>query len=302
MEQRIIRLGVRGDYVLGAGVEIGAVGSHDEVLLELDFRDSPVWHGLTKKAIFYDAVGQNPTTILLTTNLLAEGQTEVYCIPVPYAAKTVAGDCTLTIEGALIEGKAEKIRIVTGEAPFQVLPSRRYLTDPAPVTPTQAEQLQAEIDEIKEDIVEAAENAAATAQSEANAKASENAAKSSENAALKSQQAAAASAGAALASQSSAGASASTAGRYAASAEAQANRAQAEAERASVPAVEGVYNIILQDRTTDAKYAVIAENGVLTLLAVSTGVVSQNVNVIDPDTGKVYLLYASGGNLAIEEV
>ena len=295
MEQRIIRLGVRGDYVLGAGVEIGAVGSHDEVLLELDFRDSPVWHGLTKKAIFYDAVGQNPTTILLTTNLLAEGQTEVYCIPVPYAAKAVAGDCTLTIEGALIEGETEKIRIVTGEAPFQVLPSRRYLTDPAPVTPTQAEQLQAEIDEIKEDIVEAAENAAATAQSEANAKASENAAKSSENAALKSQQAAAASAGAALASQQAAASSAQAASK-------EADRAQAEAERASVPAVEGVYNIILQDRTTNAKYAVIAENGVLTLLAVSTGVVSQNVNVVDPDTGKVYQLYASGGSLAIEEV
>ena len=141
MEQRIIRLGVRGDYVLGAGVEIGAVGSHDEVLLELDFRDSPVWHGLTKKAIFYDAVGQNPTTILLTTNLLAEGQTEVYCVSVPYTAKAVAGDCTLTIEGALVEEETEKIRIVTGEAPFQVLPSRRYLTDPAPVTPTQAASL-----------------------------------------------------------------------------------------------------------------------------------------------------------------
>ena len=73
MEQRIIKLSVKNEYILGEGVVIGAAGSHDEVLLELDFRASPVWHGTTKKAVFYDALGTNPTTILLTTDMLVFG-------------------------------------------------------------------------------------------------------------------------------------------------------------------------------------------------------------------------------------
>ena len=244
MEQRIIRLAVRGDYIIGAGAEIGAAGSHDEVILELDFRASPVWHGLAKKAVFYDALGQTPTTILLTTDLLADGQTEVYCLPVPYAAKTAAGDCFLTLEGAVIEGSgetaSEKVRIVTGEATFQVLPSKRYLTDPAPVTPTQAEQLQAEIDDIKDTIADAKTAAAAAAVSETNAKASETKAAASESAAAASEANAAASkaaaetaSGAAQTAQGKAEAAqsaAETAGRAAKAAQSAISRMVTEAE------------------------------------------------------------------------
>ena len=152
MEQRIIKLSVKNEYILGEGVVIGAAGSHDEVLLELDFRASPVWHGTTKKAIFYDAMYKNPATILLTTNLLAAGQTDVYYVPVPQAAKTAAGDCFLTVEGTVVEGSGENaketVRVTTKEARFPVLPNKRYLNE-TPITPTQAEQLQAEIEDIK---------------------------------------------------------------------------------------------------------------------------------------------------------
>lgn len=218
MEQRIIQLAVRNEYILGAGVEIGAVGSHDEVLLELDFRGSRNWHGLTKKAIFYDALGENPTTILLTTNLLAQGQTEVYYVPVPYEAKTVAGDSILTLEGVEVDGESEKLRIVTREATFRVLPSKRYFTDPAPVTPTQAEQLQAEIDEIKTDIVAAAESAAAAKDSEEQAALSALHAANSAIGAGTCANFAQDSANAAAASAGEAGASASTASSAAAAA------------------------------------------------------------------------------------
>lgn len=206
MEQRIIKLSVKNEYILGEGVVIGAAGSHDEVLLELDFRASPVWHGTTKKAVFYDALGTNPTTILLTTDKLVFGETEVYRISVPAEAKGQAGKCFLTIEGVVTNGETESVRVVTEAAQFDVLQSRRYeqTSDPNPVTPTQAEQLQAEIDAIKGDVVEAAESAAAAFKSEANAKVSESAAKSSEIEAKKSQQAAAKSETAAKASETAA--------------------------------------------------------------------------------------------------
>lgn len=207
MEQRIIKLSVKNEYILGEGVVIGAAGSHDEVLLELDFRASPVWHGTTKKAIFYDAMYKNPATILLTTNLLADGQTDVYYVPVPQAAKTAAGDCFLTVEGTVVEGSGENaketVRVTTREARFPVLPNKRYLNE-TPITPTQAEQLQAEIDDIKSTVSEAKDSADAAEASKKAAAASEQAAAKSETAAKASETAAAESAKDAAASKAAA--------------------------------------------------------------------------------------------------
>ena len=237
MEQRIIKLSVKNEYILGEGVVIGAAGSHDEVLLELDFRASPVWHGTTKKAVFYDALGTNPTTILLTTDKLVFGETEVYRISVPAEAKGQAGKCFLTIEGVVTNGETESVRVVTEAAQFDVLQSRRYeqTSDPKPVTPTQAEQLQAEIDAIKSDVVEAAESAAAAFKSEANAKVSESAAKSSEIEAKKSQQAAAKSETAAKASETAAAESA----KDAAASKAAAAKSEANAKASETAAKSG---------------------------------------------------------------
>lgn len=206
MEQRIIKLSVKNEYILGEGVVIGAAGSHDEVLLELDFRASPVWHGTTKKAVFYDALGTNPTTILLTTDKLVSGETEVYRISVPAEAKGQAGKCFLTIEGVVTNGETESVRVVTEAAQFDVLQSRRYeqTSDPKPVTPTQAEQLQAEIDDIKSTVSEAKDSADAAEASKKAAAASEQAAAKSETAAKASETAAAESAKDAAASKADA--------------------------------------------------------------------------------------------------
>ena len=255
MEQRIIKLSVKNEYILGEGVVIGAAGSHDEVLLELDFRASPVWHGTTKKAIFYDAMYKNPATILLTTNLLAEGQTDVYYVPVPQAAKTAAGDCFLTVEGTVVEGSGENaketVRVTTKEARFPVLPNKRYLNE-TPITPTQAEQLQAEIDDIKNTVSEAKDSAdaaeaskkAAAASEQAAAK-SETAAKASETAAAESAKDAAASKAAAAkseanakASETAAKSSETEAGKSAADAAASAGNALASASSAAGSATD----------------------------------------------------------------
>ena len=173
MEQTIIKLHIVNEHITGSGVSVGAVGSHDEVLLEMDFRSGALWQGTTRRAIFANALGENRTVIILTTNLLEQGQGEVYLVPVPWQAKEVAGECFLTVEGFVTDSSGKEIvRCVTEEARFRVLPSRLYTNDNAPVTPSQAEQLQKEVDSIKQTIVNAGI-------SERNAKASELAAAAS---------------------------------------------------------------------------------------------------------------------------
>lgn len=94
-------------------------------------------------------------------------------------------------------------------------------------------------------------------------------------------------------------------GAAAASAEtatAQANRAQAEADRATVPAVEGVYNVVLADRVTSERYALIVESGRLKLLGVASTLDAADVTLIDQNSGTAYGLIVESGNLILEEV
>lgn len=245
MEQKIVTLQIKDEFISGAGVSIGAVGSHDDVLLEMDFRKSAAWDGTTKRAIFSNALGKTITPVLLTTNLLEEGQSDVYLVPVPGEAKDVAGECFLTVEGFFINDGVETVRIVTEEVNFRVLPSKLY-TGTFIISPSAAEQLQAEIEQIKTGQAEA-EKAVEQARSEA-------------------------------------------------------DRAQAEAERASVPAVDGVYNIIIVDRITGDKYALIVENGVLEILGVSNTLKATELNLIDSVTGVAYELLVESGKITLQEV
>ena len=80
-----------------------------------------------------------------------------------------------------------------------------------------------------------------------------------------------------------------------------ADRAQAEAERASVPPVEGVYNIVLEDRITGDRYALIIERGRLALLGVSDALEATSPLIIDQTDGKAYSVIVEDGRLAVEE-
>ena len=80
-----------------------------------------------------------------------------------------------------------------------------------------------------------------------------------------------------------------------------ADRAQAEAERASVPPVEGVYNIVLADRITGDRYALIVERGRLALLGVSDALEATSPLIIDQADGKAYAVIVEDGRLMIEE-
>ena len=143
---------------------------------------------------------------------------------------------------------------------------------------------------------DSASSSATTAQSAADR------AEAAKSGILQSEKNAAQSASAASASATSAKTSADNAAQSAADAEESANRAQAEAERVTVPAAVGVYNVVLTDRVTNERYALIVQNGRLRLLGVSENLDSVNVNIIDNSTGLTYELIVENGRLNTREV
>lgn len=162
---RIIPCRVDNEFLRGAGVVIGAAGSHDDVELELSF--SPMWDGTVKKVVWFDALGEHPVVTLLTTDLLVPGETDKYRVRVPVEAKAVEGDMQVTIRGTSASGGTETRAVVAATASFKVLPA---VWDPLAVessqpSASQADQLQQEIEDIKGDITAAA--AAADAKEEA---------------------------------------------------------------------------------------------------------------------------------------
>lgn len=79
-------------------------------------------------------------------------------------------------------------------------------------------------------------------------------------------------------------------------------KAQGYAESASTPAVAGVYNIVLIDRVTEQRYALIVENGTLVLLGVSENVQATELTLIDNSTGTSYAVVIDSGKLILKEV
>ena len=169
MGTRTIRCQVNDEYIQGAGVVVGAAGSHNDVLLELAF--SPLWEGLAKTITWFDALGEHPTLTVLGTNLLAPGETEVYQVPIPPEAKAVAGELELTIRGAAVEDGTETRATVAATARFRVLPGRwdPDAVESQEITPSQAEQIQAQIEAIKPQFVAAAADASTAAAAAASA-------------------------------------------------------------------------------------------------------------------------------------
>jgi len=176
---RYIEIECSNEYVKGAGVVIGAAGSYSDVALKIKFSDS--WDGMAKHITWLDANGENPTIVYLTAN---NYDGEYYTSLIPAEAKAVAGAATMSIKGA-----DSSQGTLTAKAEFKVLESvyDENAEEAADITPTVAEQFQAQMEDIIDSIADAltaADNAAA----------SESAAAGSAAAALSSQTAAAASA------------------------------------------------------------------------------------------------------------
>ena len=164
--KKIVKCIVADEHIVGDEVVLGAAGSHDDVVLELAF--SPLWDGTTKQAVWLDAYGETPTVGLLTADMLSEG-TNTYQITVPGEAKRVDGMCHLTIRGAVSEDDLELSATLTATARFRILPAHwdNDAAESQDVTPTQAVQLQQQIDKVLGDVagaIEAADSSEKAAQ------------------------------------------------------------------------------------------------------------------------------------------
>lgn len=166
---RIIELSIDNEWVRGDRVFAGATGSHDDVILRMAFGE--MWDGLTKTVEFFNAYHENPVIIVLTTNLLVDGETEVYDVPIPAEAKVYPGNIAVTIKGVKVVNGIETKATLSVYGEFEIKDSLWNTTAEivADITPTVAAQLQAEVDSIKANISIAASSAAQAAESASSA-------------------------------------------------------------------------------------------------------------------------------------
>lgn len=180
---RTIPLKIQNEYIAGDKVLIGAAGSHNDVVLRMEF--SPLWEGLTKTVQFRDALGETTIEVLLTADMLEADDTSVYLVPVPNGAKKYAGEMTLCVKGATVAGEKETRATTAVYGRFTVGESKWDTSAEAEqdVPPTQAEQLQRQIDAVLGTINGAAASANAAAASAQSAAKSAAAAADSEKSA-----------------------------------------------------------------------------------------------------------------------
>ena len=152
----IINIKVNGNSVTKDYNVAGTQYEANRTKLRISFSEN--WSGYAKSVTFWNAVGENPVKILLGTDLLENilENDSVYIVPIPGEAMTEGGKCSFVIEGA-----KDGVNARTVEDSLKVLYSPKadnagQAVDP---TPTQAEQLRAEMDAVMDDIASAKEAA-----------------------------------------------------------------------------------------------------------------------------------------------
>lgn len=127
----------------------GARGEANISKLRITFGED--WDGYTKTLTWFDAAGENPVNIILTSDLLEDNgeSTRVYLVKIPGEALAVEGRCSFVING-YTDGVVQR----TVQEYLKVLHSdaAEDAGEPEDPTPTQAEQLQKEIDGVKADM------------------------------------------------------------------------------------------------------------------------------------------------------
>ena len=163
---RIIDVKVNGYYLTKNNLCAGVQHEANSNRMRIVFDDG--WDGYAKTVTFWDAHGENPVKRTLTTDLLenAAESTRVYLVDIPGEPMEYAGMMQFVIDGYVDRKRMRSIgdRLRVKEAPWA--PDAAAPSDP---TPSQAEQLQAEIDRIQSTIQQAAQSAAAAALSESHA-------------------------------------------------------------------------------------------------------------------------------------
>lgn len=163
---RTIEVQVNANFLSKDNDVAGVQGEANVTTLRITF--DPSWDGYAKKVLFWDAKGENPVRRILTVDMLENvaKSTRVYLCPIPGEPLAEAGRCEFVVEGYL-DGK--RARTVGDTLKVKASPYTENDAEPADLTPTQVEQLQAQIDFVIDDIkaavqiAETADEAKATA-------------------------------------------------------------------------------------------------------------------------------------------
>ena len=172
--ERVIHLIVTGSEVFKDRIRAGVRGEANATNLHITFDDS--WDNYAKTVTWWDAVERNPVKRTLTADLLEDISlsTRVYLCPIPGEPLAVEGECTLVIAGYM-DGKRARsvaVRLLVDSAPIA-----DQAGEPSDPNPTQAEQLQGQIETLLGDI---SAQAAAAKEARAGAEAARDAAQAVE--------------------------------------------------------------------------------------------------------------------------
>ena len=146
---RMIRVMVNGHYLTKDSNIAGVQYESNARVMRIEF--DPGWDGIAKKVTFWDADSKNPVERVLTADLLEDmtTNTRAYLCPIPGEAMVVAGEMTFIIDG-YVSGKRQ--RSMSDTLKVKAAPFIEKAGEPTDPTPTQAEQLQVQIDTLLGDI------------------------------------------------------------------------------------------------------------------------------------------------------
>ena len=146
---RIIEVKVSGGYLSLDGRKAG--NQHEANATRLRITFDPSWDGYAKTVTFWNANGMHQVKRILTADRLEDPSknARVYLCPIPGEAMTESGLMTFTIDG-YVNG----VRQRTAGANLGVdrSPYTENAADPADPTPSQAEQLQVQIENLLGDV------------------------------------------------------------------------------------------------------------------------------------------------------
>ena len=166
---RVIKIEINGSYLDKDNEMAGVQGEANSTSLRIIFDDN--WSGLAKKVTFWNAKGLNPVERTLTADKLTNQLESLldYTVPIPGEPLEFEGELTFVIDGYL-DGK--RIRSLADTLKVTYAPKADNANQPIDPTPTQAEQLQAQVETLLGDVTEQAKIATEAAE-EVTAKANE---------------------------------------------------------------------------------------------------------------------------------
>lgn len=139
---RIINCTVNQEYVVGAGVVVGASGSHDSTALRLTFGEE--WDDLSIYVSWKDSLGEQTAFSLITNDL--KDEEGAYIVPIPAEPLKHEGSMMMTLVGYTLEDGIETSAKVSAVAYFRVLQSEYEPLEDGSITPTIAQELQSALD------------------------------------------------------------------------------------------------------------------------------------------------------------